>query len=77
MSAPLVPWFVKAWYECTTCTVVCGGLVPAHHLYRGLWEPGTFRQFCLNRTMGLSNDRSIKNSQYRCAREHKSPFSAV
>ena len=35
-SAPLVPWFVGAWYECTTCTVACKGLVRVHHLYHGL-----------------------------------------
>ena len=40
-SAPLVPWFVGVWYEYTTCTMDCGGLVLVHHLYQGLWGPGT------------------------------------
>ena len=40
-SASLVPWFVGVWYECTTCTMVCGGLVRVHHLYHGLWGSGT------------------------------------
>ena len=36
-SVSLLPWFVGAWYECISFTMVCEGLVRVYHVYHGLW----------------------------------------